>query len=214
MNYLLTYDKPHRKTQDLAFRLFMAEVRFTLVVIPWEERANHKPIYQTKLPPIPYIGPKDLCKNFEDECVIEEVPDGSVVVIGGAGILSDEFTRVNTVINAHCGWLPKVRGLDSLKWAIYYGERIGCSTHIIDETVDQGLLIDRQEVKLDPTDSLFSIAVKQYELELNMLVESVAKLKYQYAKPFSEPSNNSTRRMKHSTEIQMMKRLEQRLIEL
>jgi len=37
MIYLLTYDKPHRKTQDLIFRLGKS-IDVTLVTIPWIER--------------------------------------------------------------------------------------------------------------------------------------------------------------------------------
>lgn len=206
MIYILTYDHPHRKTQDLVFRLRGAGL-FTLVVLPWEDRTNYKPLYNTKLPPAP-VYPEGLeLRN----CDIGDIPSDSIVIIGGAGILPPDFVKNNTVINSHCGWLPEVRGLDALKWAIYYDSPIGCTTHVVDAECDKGLLIERKEVELEPTDSLFSIAMKQYELEINMLVDCVVNKKWQDAKPFSEPANEPSRRMKHAIEIQMMKRLEQRL---
>lgn len=211
--YLLTYDKPHRKTQDLAFRLSCQDFVFTLAVIPWEERVNHKPLYNTKLSPIKEITPELMAANLCIDIVqFKEIPKGSNVAIGGAGILSKEFTRDNTVINSHCGWLPRVRGLDALKWAIYYNDHIGCTTHIIDEKTDKGLLIERKEVDLYPTDTLYSIAIRQYELELDMLVDCMINSTWLKAKEFSEPGNNPTRRMKHTTEMVTIERLKHRLL--
>jgi phosphoribosylglycinamide formyltransferase-1 len=182
-------------------------------MIPWEDRKNHKPLYNTKLPPAPIYSVKSGYLKF-NTCNIKDVPSGSIVLIGGAGILPPDFVKNNTVINSHCGWLPEVRGLDSLKWAIYYDQPIGCTTHIVDAQCDKGLLIEREEVELEPTDSLFSIAMKQYELEINMLVESVVNERWKYARPFWEPACEPTRRMKHATELQMIKRLDKRLWEM
>jgi len=184
--------------------------RLVLVTIPWENRKNHVPLYSTKLPPT-NVWPQWYGLEAQS---LQEIPPGSIVVIGGAGILPSDFVKNNTVINSHCGWLPEVRGLDALKWAIYYDQPIGCTTHIVDAECDKGLMIERKEVELKPTDSLFSIAMKQYELEINMLVDCVIHKKWRDAKPFVEPANESNRRMKHATELQMMKRLDDRLVGL
>lgn len=213
MIYILTYDHPHRKTQDLVFRLMCSnkdENGLTLAGLPWEDRKNHKPLYNTKLPPAD-IWPQQYGLGWQKQTLI---PLGSIVVIGGAGILAPDFVKNNTVINSHCGWLPEVRGLDALKWAIYYDSPIGCTTHIIDAQCDKGLMIDRKEVELEPTDSLFSIAMKQYELEINMLVDCIVNERWRDAQPFSEPANEPNRRMKHATELQMIKRLDKRLSEM
>lgn len=178
-----------------------------LVLLPWEERKNHRSLYETKLPPAD-VPPQHYGLPI---CDIDAIPAESVVIIGGAGILPKEFVTKHTVVNSHCGWLPCVRGLDALKWAIYYGYQIGCTTHLVDSDCDAGLLIYRQEVDLDVTDSLFSIAMKQYELELNILVSCIQLGSWQDAQPFTEPANDSTRRMDHRHEIKMMHRLEGRL---
>lgn len=36
------------------------------------------------------------------------------------------------IINAHPGYIPVVRGLDSLKWAIVEGLPIGVTTHLLE----------------------------------------------------------------------------------
>lgn len=203
--YLLTYDHPHRKTQDLVFRLRGID-DLVLVLLPWEDRRNHRPLFETKLPPSRVV-PRNYGLPI---CAIDAIPDGSVVIIGGAGILPNEFVTKHIVVNSHCGWLPFVRGLDALKWAIYDGEKIGCTTHLINSECDAGLLIDRNEVELDVTDSLFSIAMRQYELELDMMVDCVCTKGWEQARPFTEPKNDPRRRMDHRHELKMMHRLESR----
>lgn len=208
--YLLTYSKPHRKTQDLVFRLGCKGIRPILVIQDWVDRKNYVPLYPTKLPPAD-IDPVDLGL---DTCKMENIPKGSVVIIGGAGILPADFVKDNIVVNVHCGWLPKVRGLDALKWAIYYDYPIGCTTHIVDEHCDRGLLLGRQKVELSSTDSLYSIAMKQYELEINMMVECIVNNRWTAPKEFEETGNEPNRRMSHKKELVMMKRLEKRLCKL
>ena len=41
-----------------------------------------------------------------------------------------------------------MRGLDSLKWAIFEGKPIGVTTHIISEETDTGWLINKQLLSL------------------------------------------------------------------
>lgn len=208
--YILTYDRPHRKTQDLIFRLMHSGEKIPdliLAIIPWIERKNYKPLYSTKLPPAP-ICPQHYGLPI---CEMQSIPKGNYIVIGGAGILSPDLVENNVIINSHCGWLPEVRGLDALKWAIYYDHPIGCTTHVIDAECDKGLLIERQEIELFPTDSLYSIAIRQYELEINMLVDCIIGEKWRKTQSFKEPFCDPTRRMNHVTELQMMFRLKRRL---
>ncbi len=205
--YLLTYEKPHRKTQDLVFRLKCNGINPDLVIQKWIDRKNHIPLYPTKLPPFD-VSPYDLGLDIYP---IDKIPKGSVIIIGGAGILDKKLVENNVIINVHCGWLPTVRGLDALKWAIYYEDPIGCTTHIIDKNCDYGKLIERKKVNLEFTDTLFSIAMKQYELELNMMVDCIKEQKWKNPKEYTEPKMDPNRRMPHIKEMQMIKLLEQRL---
>lgn len=233
MLYLLTYDHPHRKTQDLLYQLKIAGIEPHVLVTPWEERKNFKPLFKTKPEPYPWY-PDLICKKLGlkfEKIELAEISDpislhegqfpqapipklnlkGEVIIIAGAGILGKNFVKNNTVINAHCGWLPKVRGLDALKWAIYHGHPIGVTTHVVDEKCDAGFLIERKEVPLYPQDLLYSIAMRQYEMEVSQLVDAVRFEKYANVAPFNEPAYEPHRRMKHSTELVMMERLKDRL---
>ena len=217
MIYLLTYDHPHRKTQDLLYQFKVVGVDLCVLIFPWQERKNFKPLFQIKPDPIPWkpdVISEELGFKFEKVNTELFKESGKVFAIAGAGILPGEFAKNNTIVNAHCGWLPKVRGLDALKWAIYHGHPIGVTTHVIDEKCDGGLLIERREVPLYPQDTLYQIAIRQYEMEIAAMVDAIGWEMYMDAKPFEEPAYEPHRRMKHSTELVMIDRLKERLRKL
>ena len=215
--YVITYDHPHRKTQDLLFHLKLAGYSVTVLGLPWQSRRNHQPLFDIRLPSALSLPPDRLCPvlGFDyrfigsiDSCSLTlERP----VLIGGAPILSAEFVNKNVVINVHPGWLPKVRGLDALKWAIYYGYPIGVTVHRVDERVDMGTLLLREEVPLYPTDSLHSIATRQYELGLVLLVKALDPEVLNAATGYAESPDAPSRRMKHAEELVMTERLRHRL---
>ena len=213
--HVLTYDHPHRKTQDLLWHL---KVRgyddVTVIALPWEERKNFRPLFKTKAEPFEYSF-EQLCRGFGYRFHYSSIsnldlfpPDVEVVwLIAGAPVLSKFFVENHTVFNSHCGWLPEVRGLDSLKWAIYYDKPIGVTSHIVSPEVDLGLLIERWVVPVESADSLYSLAMRQYELEIDLLIKALDK--YKDAKPFDEPAVfPPTRRMPHRTEVMMMRKFE------
>ena len=219
--YVLTYDHPHRKTQDLLYRLKLAGFGVGLLVLDWHERRNHQPLYGLCLPPAFGYGPEQLGRimgfDYRRVGTIDDNFRWSTdrpVLVGGAPVLPPSFVANNRVFNVHPGWLPKVRGLDSLKWAIYYGCPIGVTVHRIDEQVDYGQLVAREEIPLFPTDSLQSIALRQYEQGLDLFVRALAAGQFDQPCDYAEPSGAPTRRMKHADELLMMERLNRRLTDL
>lgn len=235
MIYVLTYDHPHRKTQDVLMHLTMRGYRDVMVMaMPWVERKNFVSLFGLKPEPYPY-WPEQLCQWLDYEFIrvdpehtlewryrmpkvqgvidvdlLGEYCHGMPVLIAGAPILPTSFINTNTIINSHCGWLPQVRGLDALKWAIYYDEPIGVTTHIIGPTVDIGKKIERREVPLYTTDDLYKVAMRQYEMEIQMLIDAIDKWKG--AESYNEPANEPTRRMPHRLELVMKQRFEDRVM--
>src|SRR5690606_4539281 len=95
------------------------------------------------------------------------------ILITGAGLLPDELVENHKLINSHPGWLPKVRGLDSLKWAIHNKQKLGVTSHYVDSEADAGFLIEQREVPVFANDTFHSVAYRQYEIEIDMLVDSI-----------------------------------------
>ncbi|PLX21703.1 MAG: hypothetical protein C0599_07535 [Salinivirgaceae bacterium] len=61
------------------------------------------------------------------------------------------------IINAHSGWLPKHKGLDSIGWSIKDGDPLGLTTHYIDKGIDTGSILKFYEVKPEKNENLNTI---------------------------------------------------------
>ncbi len=209
---IITYDKPHRKTQDIVFRLKLSG--FTdihLFVLPWITRPPHIPLYKHRPDNAFDISVDSFAKRMNLKyirCEYSELTKlldpTNKTLIAGAGILPG--VKNTQIINSHPGYLPNVRGLDALKWAILAGQIIGVTTHFINEEADTGTLIERNILPLYHTDSFHSIALRQYELEIEMLLRSLtitpdgSELKAYSHYPVNK-------RMKPLDELRMMARL-------
>lgn len=188
MIVVLTYDAPHRKTQDLLLRLKAFGHKPILVVAtPWETRKNFQPMipHRPSEPRWPCealdLPPDRMCRNLgyqyrvvkKDElaqrirCVSPEI-----VLIGGAGILPPEVVKSALIVNSHPAMLPLARGLDALKWAIYHDLAVGITLHLIDEHPDAGLVIKQAEVPLYASDTFHAFAMRQYEMEIDLLAQA------------------------------------------
>lgn len=217
---LLTYDAPHRKTQDLLSQLLMCGFpELTIVATPWVAGRRFIPMYQHRPSGAVQVSLTQLCDNLGLRLVrlqASELNDFLSaeafrhILIAGAGLLPPEVARNHKVINAHPGYLPLSKGLDSFKWAIYRGHALGVTTHYISEATDEGALIDRREVPVYAEDSYHSAAYRVYETEIRMLRESIALLEGGQA-PLTSLADDrypATRRMPNRLEPEMLARFE------
>ena len=173
---VITYNKQHRKSYDLLCLLKMKNYNNVNVYWQrWKDKKSHNPIFQHRptnctIAPVACALKFGYCyKPFSSEIINEN----DIILIGGSGILKKELCDSKKIINAHPGYLPNVRGLDAYKWAVYEGQPIGVTTHIIDENVDAGILLERQIVPVYISDTFHSVAYRQYEIEIEMLVRAI-----------------------------------------
>ena len=173
---VITYDFPHRKTYDLLCALKAKGLHDVCVIcIPWEERKQYTPLYKHR-PDSCFFHPEQLCVSFNYQIAMitnQAVTKCETYLIGGAGILGEPYSTNGRTVNSHPGYLPNVKGLDALKWAIYENQPIGVTTHIIDKETDAGSIIDRTIVPIYANDTFHAVAQRQYEIEISMLVDSV-----------------------------------------
>jgi hypothetical protein len=172
---IITYNIPHKKTQDIMMRLIGKDV--TIIAMPFNKRKSLKKLYWHRPDMNTSVSTVQLCKSFGFDYVESNDPskiinDIDVVLIGGCGIIKTSETKI---INSHPAYLPHCRGLDALKWAIYKGEPIGVTTHVIDDEIDSGYLIEQEFITVGFYDTFHSVALRQYEKEIDMLVRSIDK---------------------------------------
>ncbi|MDB4020993.1 formyltransferase family protein [Litorivicinus sp.] len=173
---IITYDCAHLKTEQLVCR-YMQDQRvknieiYSLPFIKREKRPvaiQHRPDMELGLftHELSELG-KVRYHDWDGKKVLGNYCD--FFVIGGAGILDVAFAEGKPIINAHPGIIPLTRGLDSFKWAIYNGDPLGVTLHLIDEEVDKGTILSVQRTPVFSSDSLQMLARRHYELEITML---------------------------------------------
>lgn len=218
---IITYDHPHRKTQDLVYKLLLNGYSdLHLIVLPWEDRKPFIPIFQHRPSNCVDIPIDKLCDclgiQFTNTITtagmfdVLQVEAFDHILIGGAGILHSDFAEDFDIINSHPGYLPNVRGLDALKWAIYDGQPIGVTTHYISENTDEGDLIAQCIIPVFFEDTFHSVAQRLYEAEIEMLACSINVLETERA-PYTnlaDPQYKAHKRMSHHDEMIMMERFE------
>ena len=210
MVYVLTYDFPHKKTQDLLFKLKLKDYDVTVIGTPWVERKNFTPLIPHRFFKADNIHPKELCNKlgfkYKKVQSLDELEINDYILIGGAGIIPEKLTFSKKIINSHPAYLPYMRGLDSFKWAIFEGKPIGVTTHIISEETDTGWLINQQLLPLYSWDTFHSVAYRQYQMEIEMLANSLNDIKKATLEPLSNSYCEPKRRMPHRYEMKLINR--------
>lgn len=206
---VLTYDCPHRKTLELLLGLLNRGYdKPTLLTLPFKARKPRDILIQHR--PNMFEGPSPSQISKAYELPIKAYADTTdadgfdYILIGGAGLIDvDHFTKTK-VINAHPGLTPLVRGLDSLKWAIYDGEPVGNTLHFVDAGVDSGDIIAQRALPVWKTDDFALIAARLYRDEIDLMTHFENSLKYPNTLGLSEGPRHM--RMPKATEEDMIKR--------
>ena len=76
--------------------------------------------------------------------------------LGGGGIVRQpiiEAARLG-VLNAHMGVLPPYRGMNVTEWALWNGDPVGCTVHLIDRGIDTGDILLLHNVDVSAAESV------------------------------------------------------------
>ena len=217
---IITYDMPHRKTQDVITSLILnGYTDLHLVVIPWVKRKSFQPIFKHRPSRNVDVNTETLCDRLKitfskikinnlNKFFSEKTFDH--IMIAGAELLPGELAKNHKIINSHPGYLPNAKGLDAFKWAIYNETVIGVTTHYISDEADEGELIERRIIPIYFEDSFHNVAYRIYEIEIEMLVNSIKLINGGQTKYESLSDNRyvSNRRMPHNYELIMMSKFE------
>lgn len=216
MNVILTYDHPHRKTQDILFMVAAHGLKVKVISIAWKERKRWIPIVKHRPDAMINIPLYEICDNLGieykySEDLFKDLSDVSPknVFIAGSGILNKKITDKFDIINVHPAYLPYNRGLDALKWAVFNGTPLGVTAHYINEDIDSGKLIRQEFVNICYEDSFYCFADRVYWKEIKMLLEMIKENpsveKYE---DIIDRGLSVNRRMPHNLEIKMLQRFE------
>lgn len=213
MIIVLTYKNPHRKTQDLVLKLLAHGIKFIVVATEWVERKNFEPLIQHRPANPMNISLTEFCINLGVKLILtskaelydtlNDIKDIDYILLATGNIIEERIVEKFRVINSHPGYLPIIKGLDALKWAVYHKEKIGVTTHFVNTQIDGGIMIERNIVPLYPGDTFHNLAYRQYEMEVDMLINSIK----------VEPLNIEITESKYGTFRRMPNRLEPEMLE-
>lgn len=102
-----------------------------------------------------------------------------VVLAGFMRVIKPGFLEAfaGRVINLHPSLLPSFPGLDAIGQAFRRGVKItGCTVHQVTPEVDGGPIIDQAAVRIEPTDTLESLAARVHAAEHELLPSVIARL--------------------------------------
>lgn len=135
--------------------------------------------------PAEFIDPAPFKTKLEGEAehrYIERIracrPD-LIVLAGFMRVLKPGFINAfaGRIINLHPSLLPSFPGLDGIGQAWRRGVKItGCTVHHVTPEVDDGPIIDQRAVRIEPVDTLETLAAKVHAAEHALLPEVIARL--------------------------------------
>ena len=213
---VLTYNIPHRKTYDTLCLLKARGYKDVIVfATPLHYKKQFKPLYEHRPQLINQISSiKDFCNNLDykyeliDNFSDIDLKENTKILVCGAGILPDNFIKKYKVINSHPGYIPEVRGLDSLKWAIILEKKIGVTTHLIGDEVDAGYIIEQKEVPIYENDTFHALSQRVYETEICMLIDAIEKSDGNLIYKSGKNTEVHTR-MPKEIEVELLKKFEE-----
>ncbi len=95
------------------------------------------------------------------------------ILLAHCGIIRKPILDVDGIwiINSHPGYLPRMRGVDVIRWSILEDVTPAISTHIVDSGIDTGPVIDRETVIPLPNETLANFERRIGEFAARKLVE-------------------------------------------
>ncbi len=180
---VFAYEFEHKKTHDFLTQLFLNRISVAVVIAaPFEDLGlppaktrvspRHFGMASAKTISERFDWPFHVAKHNSAECSeLLRRYNVNLGLISGARILKEPILSIPElgILNFHPGLLPDVRGLDTVQWAIFHNKPFGVTAHLIDEKIDRGRILVREEIPLYPDDSLTDISLRLHETQVALI---------------------------------------------
>lgn len=125
---------------------------------------------------IPVYQPTRVKKNEQVMEILHQLKPDVIAVVAYGKILPKEILEYPKYgcINVHGSILPKYRGAAPMQWAIINGEKkTGITTMLMDEGMDTGDMLLKQEINITNTDTYETIHNTLKKIGATLLVETL-----------------------------------------
>lgn len=80
-------------------------------------------------------------------------------------------------INLHCSFLPYYAGVMPSFWTLYKKEKTtGATVHFMDTKIDNGAILNQQEIEISEQETMFSLILKSKEIGGNLMCETIREI--------------------------------------
>ena len=142
-------------------------------------KVTHSPIKEFALKVnIPLWQPEDL-KDAAFQEKLRKTQSDLFVVIAYGKLLPEEVLKIPRIaaINVHASLLPQYRGAAPINWAIINGEKVtGISIIKMGPKMDEGDIIVREKIDIDPEDTAITLKEKMSHLGAKILQRAIDSL--------------------------------------
>ncbi len=135
--------------------------------------------------PAAFVDPAPFKTKLDGEgearfiAAVQAAQPDLVVLAGFMRVLKPGFLNAfaGKIINLHPSLLPSFPGLDGIGQAWRRGVKIaGCTVHYVTPEVDGGPILDQAAVRIEPGDTLETLAEKIHAAEHALLPAAIARL--------------------------------------
>ena len=123
--------------------------------------------------------PEKIKNNEEFIEIIKEINPEVICVVAYGKILPKEILEIPSMgcINVHGSLLPKYRGAAPIQWAVLNGDKkTGITTMYMDEGMDTGDMILKQEVEIDEDETTGELWNRLSKVGANLLVKTLKQI--------------------------------------
>lgn len=200
IHYRRTHDKFNRKTKKYSF--IRRSTKRLWDLMPFSLRCHiQQNIY--KLPVLNRFSLHKFCDRngitaFEvpkhsSEATVHIVTERKIdylLMVSSGWLLKEPLLSMSDckIINAHSGWLPKHKGLDSIPWSLMENDPVGLTTHFIDSGIDSGDMLRFYEAKIEHGDNFNDIKQRVSSLQPHAFYDTLLSLENNEVVP--QPQDN------------------------
>ncbi len=109
-----------------------------------------------------------------------------VVVVAYGKIIPSSLLKLPPLgcVNVHASLLPQYRGAAPIQWALINGdEKTGVTTMFMDEGMDTGDILLKEEVKIDEEDNAYTLSLRLSHVGASLLVKTLEGIKDKLIRP-------------------------------
>lgn len=96
------------------------------------------------------------------------------IVLCHAPVIKSNILKCATTVNAHPGNLPEMRGVDNVRWSLYFMTNPGCTLHKVDSGIDTGVILEKKLIPLYMRDTVSDIQKRGSDICLQMLADYIS----------------------------------------